>query len=448
MNHFFDVIRYRYLRSFVVKTARRYYRVGKFSAACKSYKKCLASLERVDLPSVYNVKRQWEFEYYRSLYRLGESPFADPFFDVDFKQAVPSVIPQSVTGSFSIRTLHSGYFITGIYKGTGKQVCLCIDDQPVTSLSFRKSGLRKGHFKTYLKRSVVDRLPAESCLSLRDDLGQPLACSGVTCFNLLVPHGDGSLFERLAQGSKINKKGFLTLTNEQVSLQQDRFLDLYVRVRQHFDEKLDKKLFILYGTLLGLIREGDFIKGDDDFDAGYVSFADNAESVKQETMQLVVELVLAGFTCSFNTNGRLFRIRDQATPGLHLDVRPVWFEKGKAWLHKQACLPLDQSDFLPVTEQQLRGKLVYTPASAEKFLISYYGSGWKVPDPTYSNASQRIPKSVTRHLKKLCIGPEDYRVMVDEIERRRPDYPNAGQFISIGLHPLYPLTEYEANCEW
>lgn len=448
LNRFFDVVRYRYLRSIVARAARYYYNSGEYRQAAMYYAKCLSSLDGLNIRSVYNVKRHWEYEYHRSLYRLGESPHSDPFFDITFSATATEKKLTASVGVFSIRVTHSGFFINGNYKGSRKNIVVCIDDQDVMFLSFRAGGLRKGHFNFFLKRSVVDHLPKISHLSLKDSASEYLVCSGSVCIELQVPHGDGSFHRRLEQGSKISKKGYLTLTDQEVSGHQDRFLDLYVRVRQHFEEHLNKKLFILYGTLLGLIREGDFIKGDDDFDAGYVSFADNPYDVKKETMELVIELVLAGFTCSFNTNGRLFRIRDQSTPGLHLDVRPVWFERDKVWLHKQACLSLIRSDFLPVAEGELRGKLVYTPALPEKFLASYYGSGWKIPDPSYSNGSQRIPKSVTRHLNKVCISPEDYRFMLSQIDRRKSDYPGAGQLISIGLHPLYPLTEYEANCEW
>lgn len=303
------------------------------------------------------------------------------------------------------------------------------------------------HF--HIKREVLNKLPKIFTMELRTIDGGLFNVNGSRSVELKIPHGDGSIFDYLEAGGRIDKKGFLALTPDTIHARQARYLDIYSEARKYFTEQFGSPLFVMYGTLLGLIREGDFIQGDDDFDAGYISRQTNAKAVKQETMQLVVDMVLAGFTCSFNRNGRLFRLRlKDDKPDVHLDVRPVWYEEEHIWAHKQARLPLKVEDFLPVETRELRGVPVDVPRNAEGFLRAYYGPGWKVPDPGYSNASQKVPRRVKRKLNSVCITPKDYQGMQQEIEERRAEHPNAGKLIATGLHPLYPLEEYEANCEW
>ncbi len=81
---------------------------------------------------------------------------------------------------------------------------------------------------------------------------------------------------------------------------------------------------------------------------------------------MVVELVKAGFTVSFNRKGRLFRLQWEHgdTDGLHLDVRPVWFQDGRVWLHNHCSFPARREDFLPAAERPFRGTTVRVPREA------------------------------------------------------------------------------------
>ncbi|APX94956.1 hypothetical protein BWR19_08405 [Halomonas sp. 1513] len=316
-------------------------------------------------------------------------------------------------------------------------------------MKIKKRKLIPARFTYYFKRGVLDAFPQHSTIALRSGNGRYLLWKGCYRASVFVPHGNDQLFNLLDQGASLNKKGYLAPTSDEIADRQQRYLKIYDSAKNTFDTLFGNPLFLMYGTLLGHCREGDFIPGDDDFDVGYASALGDPISVKEETKKIVIELVLAGYICSFNRSGRLFRLSLPGEPaGVHLDVRPVWYEDQAIWAHKQAKLPLSLDDFLPVIEGSLRGYNVYTPAYTERFLRAYYGDGWKVPDPSFSNASQKVPKYVIKHLDKTCITPAEYREMCDEIERRRPNHPQAAKLISIGLHSLYPLSEYKRECGW
>lgn len=355
-------------------------------------------------------------------------------------------------GVFDVSFSHLGLRLDGFVMPAAtseRHLELKLNGQLIRTIPLSRKGPIPPFFHYQLKREVLVRFPEKSELVLSTAEGEALVTCKCPVVQIELPHGDGSIFEYLEAGGRIDKKGFLALTPDTIHARQARYLDIYSEARKYFTEQFGSPLFVMYGTLLGLVREGDFIQGDDDFDAGYISHQTNAKAVKQETMDLVVNLVLSGFTCSFNRNGRLFRLRlKDDKPDVHLDVRPVWYEEDHIWAHKQARLPLTVDDFLPVETRELRGVPVDVPRNAESFLKAYYGEGWQVPDPTFSNASQKVPRRVKKKLNSVCITPADYQSMQADIEARRADHPNAGKLIATGLHPLYPLEEYEANCEW
>ena len=108
---------------------------------------------------------------------------------------------------------------------------------------------------------------------------------------------------------------------------------------------------------------------------------------------------------------RPFRVRagDGAT-WCHLDNRPLYCPgDGHLWLHKQARLPLPLADYETGEAALLRGHPVLRPENPETFLEAYYGPGWRIPDPGYSNAAKGIPKSVTRGLSRICLSPRQQR---------------------------------------
>src|SRR5690606_35133412 len=168
---------------------------------------------------------------------------------------------------------------------------------------------------------------------------------------------------------------------------------------------------LMYGTLLGFYRDGDFIPGDDDFDCGYISDRTDPVSVKEETKDIIVELIRAGFTVSFNRRGRLFRVQTERTgqAGLHLDVRPLWFQDGRVWLHNHCSFPATRDDFLPPEEGSFRGVRVLIPHRTEVFLRGHYGPGWKVPDPGFTYYLSDIDPAILDNLAKALITVREYR---------------------------------------
>lgn len=399
------------------------------------------------------LRQEWEFERERHKWLSQHHEPPDELFRCSVTPLPNSEdgTPRAPAGYWRARFSTLGLRIEGfLARGVRGKVTVRLDGKPIKSFGVKNVSYRIPRFMFQLKRSALARFPASSVITLEIDSQGPLWYQGSPSARIEVPHGDGGLWALMERGIAIDKKGFVVEERVAVAQRQDTFLQIYDALRGVFEDELERPLFILYGTLLGFHRSGDFIPGDDDFDAGYVSKYSDPADVKRETMDIVVALIRKGFTVSFNRHGRLFRARRREDPpDVYLDLRPVWFASGSAWLHKQAKLPLEESDFLPVTRGVLRGITVNVIANPEKFLASYYGPGWKVPDPSYSN-DRGISRATLRYLDRSCLNPLEYRELRARVEKlaTTEDPSRLGKLVSLGSHDLYPLEQYELDCEW
>jgi hypothetical protein len=420
---------------------------GALEAAAQRFDAALRSTSARDAGRwVFRAKHPWQFELERVHHRAGRPRVVDPLFDCEVRPRVrraggaPGTSPP---GSFRIRVNHTGLVVEGMLTARDhSHVELFVDD-----IRLRRINLGRDvppAFSQPLQRDTVAHLPTVATFRVRTPTGALLAGpGGAEELELDVPHGDGTLRSILAAGGELDKKGGIPPTAAETHARQQGYLELYGQVSALFERRLGRQLFVVYGTLLGCIREGDFIRGDDDFDAGYVSDASEPEAVKGETLRIVLELVRAGFTVSFNRLGRLCRVQRERTGGhgLHLDLRPLWFADGRVWLHSHASLPSSRADFLPVVECRLRGAVVHVPRRPEVFLEGHYGPGWTVPDPGFAYYPDEVDPRIRERLARALITPAEYHDLAAVVAAEAAQDPTVGRFVSIGSQELYPLEE-------
>lgn len=388
-------------------------------------------------------RQELQFAVHKTLRAI--SKINDPLFECKFQPGQD--IEVDYVAEFNVILRSSGLGIKG-YVEVNQQlekvpdsIDLILDGRVIRNEPLKLQGNRAS-FAFPVKRSTVAHFPKYCELQVRTSQGQIIPWKGSDRLCLECPSGTGLIHQLIAQRGLLDKKGFLKLSAEEVRARQNAYLELYAKVREVFDKEVGKPLFLMYGTLLGLYRDGDFIPGDDDFDVGYASQVHDPVSAKKEVIEIINILIKAGFTIVFNQRGKPFRIKE--TPGepeIHLDVRPIWYQDGHVWAHKQACLPLDMASFENVNTTTLRGTKVYIPSSTEGFLRAYYGEGWNIPDPGFSNSSVVVPKYVQENLEANCFTPHELLKLKKTINKQRARNPGYGELIALGLLDLYPLKD-------
>jgi hypothetical protein len=434
-----------YLFSFVLEKS------GYRRAAAWLYDRALAFADRSPSRKIFMVRQAWEFQAERNQSVLGSPRVLDPLFHVSIgpDHSRATKFPRRfAVGYYDVSVGHRGLRIDGYLRPgiKAREVKILINDMLIrqTSVSQVVPGLNL--FVVYIQRDAISALPPACKIELMLDDGELLIFNGCEAASLLIPHASlATSATRLPV--QIDKKGFLVRPVENTAQLQQRFLELYSAASRFFEVELGIPLFILYGTLLGQHRQGDFIPGDDDFDVGYYSDASHSAAVRSQGMDFVVRLVEAGFVVVLNRQGRLFRLRlPGMPPKCHLDVHAVWRERGSLWIHPRANLECGRDDFLPVARGKFRNVDVAIPARPEAFLSAYYGVDWRTPNSSYSTAARSFPGWKARLLNRSCVTP----MLVERMKRRISEcrHPTEGQLIVIGTQSIYPLDRYEALCDW
>lgn len=156
-----------------------------------------------------------------------------------------------------------------------------------------------------------------------------------------------------------------------------------------FKELFGKELFIFFGTLLGCIRNNDFIDHDDDVDVCFMSRGGDAEAAALEFNEVVRALRAHGERVDWPGNAHFH--------WNHLDVFTAWFEDGQLYTYN-AGGECPEDVVLPPRTRQFMGRGVVVPNQPEKVLELIYGPGWRVPDPMFQ---WRVPPHVRRNLGRF-----------------------------------------------
>ncbi|QSB04806.1 tetratricopeptide repeat protein [Natronoglycomyces albus] len=420
---------------------------GDVEGAISAYESAVEECDRSDAMWAITAKHRWQFRLERMRFLQGRPQAEDPLFaatTVPKLAASVSAEPEPVVGLYDLRPSFLGLVVDGFLASSdADQVEIWLNGENIRTVNVSTDGFF-GQFRFHFRRSSVEIMPQEFTLEVRTPQGESLLTrTGGTEYEVRLPNSTGQLAAALAEGSKIDKKGEISKSLAETRERQQEYLRIYEQVRDFFEQRFDRSLFLMYGTLLGYYRGGDFIPTDDDFDAGYVSYRTNPAEVKAEAQDLVVELVKAGFTVSINRRGKLFRVQLErgATDGFHLDLRPLWFQDGKLWVHNHCSYPSTPEKFVPVVDGQLRGTRVSTPADTEDFLRNHYGPGWKTPDPGFIYYGDEVDPLVRKNLEAAFITPAEYRKLEARVAKEIAGVPGAGRLVSIGAQSLYPLED-------
>ena len=211
------------------------------------------------------------------------------------------------------------------------------------------------------------------------------------------------LKQKLNAGYIFNEKGKLQLSKTVDTAWQNNMFALFDGMSTILAKK-GLKLFVMYGTLLGAYRNGDFIGHDHDFDAGYISNHTDPDKVIAELVEVAEILVQHGYRVACKLS--CIWVTDPKTK-VTIDIFHLYFgENGKLLLPFGVCgvKPFMKSDFQGYIHIELAGRKVLAVADTEALVEYIYGPHWKIPNPGHNWNLDRTEKDSQGLAKKYHRG--------------------------------------------
>jgi hypothetical protein len=165
-----------------------------------------------------------------------------------------------------------------------------------------------------------------------------------------------------------------TEEEKQSATEATKQLSLFLQKEFHVD------VYLIYGTLLGAIREKDFILYDHDVDIAYLSKYHTKEEVIEELR--IIETKLKNkdlLSKTFNNNGHMHVWSPNKQ--LKIDVWTSWVENDSLYLIPFINGILTKQSLLPLQLDVFRGVEFNFPNNSEEILDCIY-KNWKNPQPS------------------------------------------------------------------
>ena len=223
-------------------------------------------------------------------------------------------------------------------------------------------------------------------LSVRVD-GVPLPIYRHGTFLQVRRDGDLGLRElrrKFDEGYVLSQRGEVQLSKKLDTRWQQRSMELYTRVRSILLEEHGYDAFLMYGTLLGAVRDGGYIGHDADFDAGYVSRHRTGPEAAAELVEVAMTMIRHGFGADLRA--RLLHVHDPDDDDFHIDLFHTYFEDG---VHRfpfgiAGTSRLLESDWTGTHDIDFPGGRAAIPDNAEQLVEHLYGEDWRRPKPGFN----------------------------------------------------------------
>ncbi|MDE0588565.1 LicD family protein [Halocynthiibacter sp. C4] len=175
--------------------------------------------------------------------------------------------------------------------------------------------------------------------------------------------------------------------------------------------------FINSGTLLGAVREQDFIAHDCDADLAVLLEGQTDSELVDSFNRLFYDLHKHyGTELRPRAECKQPHVKVKTKSGLAIDVFPAWQRNGKIYIWPHTFGELKMSDILPVKECIIKGEKFPAPANPEKMLALNYGDAWNTPDSKFKFPWEEAEIKFSDFLDAFC---EDTQKHINATRKQR-----------------------------
>ena len=256
-------------------------------------------------------------------------------------------------------------------------------------------------FRLLPHRARVDALAKGKELSVMKD--RP------ACIDNPAQEDERQLLEMLDDGYIIGAKGgqiFRPLKGTHLEEGAFRALE---RGNEIFKQLFSKEFFICYGTLLGCIRDHDFIEHDDDVDVCFLAKGASLQDATQEFLDMVQALRSRGEVISVQSNIQ-FHWR---LGGIEIDVFMAWLEGDRLYCYNVGG-ELSHEQIYPLVHHNFKGRDVLIPRDSTAVLELIYGPGWRTPDRQFQWRPSPEARAKMREIDSIAL---DHQSTLEQIKQ-------------------------------
>lgn len=308
------------------------------------------------------------------------------------------IVEEDLPGVYDIQEKENELVISGVTHPKVGLIGIFANNHLIKIVNTEKSKTANNKRFSFSFKNACEHFDQETTFTVGSNAGPLAFISNHHNPTIFFPRGSGSYAAFVETLRIIDSHGNVVKLRSDDIEWQTAVLDWYQKGLYIFENVTNKKLFLIYGTLLGYERSRDFIEHDGDFDVAYLSNHNDPYSVAQETADIVASLAKEGINIEIVMQGGFFRPQFGTK---FIDVFPLWFNNEKLWMHNTTCIEVPKSAIIPLRETKFKNQTTFIPNIPSIFLEKKYGENWRTPDPGY--LPKAPPASVSIELAKSCI---------------------------------------------
>ncbi len=198
------------------------------------------------------------------------------------------------------------------------------------------------------------------------------------------------LRELVAGGHVLSQFGRIQLSKKLDLAWQSAVMSLYGRLRTVFAEEFGHDLFLIYGTLLGAVREGGVIGHDVDLDTAFVSSSRTGRGAARELTRVALRLVELGY--DVEAFPALLHVVHPATSDERIDIFHTWFDDSGILRFPfgiAGSTVVEETGWAGTREIDFAGGRALVPVHDESVVECLYGADWQRPKPGFNWRMER-----------------------------------------------------------